>query len=618
MLVRIRRPLSLGLLVAGLSFAINLLWVFSIPPLQAPDEPAHLQTIMAVRSGDILPVNHWQAGQLVGPPSDSPVLQYARAQGITTPFMLLPYEFSQPPLYYWVAGTLALPMPPDPAIILYIGRIVAALFGAGAVYFCWAAMRQLAPAHPQWAVAAAATVALLPQFGFNSATAANDSAALCCGMAAFYSWFRALRDPTFDRWGGLMGGICGLAILSKLSGAVLLPGLALVLGLRAAGQARQTGSKRDAWRAALRQAIGAGLALLLLCGPWIIRNLWLYGEPTGTAAMFRFYHGIFGTVQLADATQRQAFAQATWKTSVGVFGWLSVILPQALYSQAGYVVIILLGLSSVAILRRAPLGALLRQAAAIMALVTLTLLASYIQFSVAVSGQPQGRYLFLALLPVALLATAGLYTLPPRGRRRNLALSALLIWLAVLDTTSLALVRYSYDGGDDPYLPPPRTTISRGAVLATLLQRFALPSYQPVGAATFSDVPPADPRFAVAETAHHAGIISGYACGGLNEPCDAARRPALRLDNAVNRRQFAQLLVTAAGWPLRSPVTPTFTDLPAGTVFYPAIETAVYHGALHGYPCGAPGEPCDDQRRPYFRPSFNTRHDDSVAALAVP
>ncbi|MDQ2806263.1 MAG: S-layer homology domain-containing protein [Chloroflexota bacterium] len=486
------------------------------------------------------------------------------------------------------------------------------------MYFCWAATRQLAPAHPQWAVVAAAGVALLPQFGFNSATAGNDSAVLCWGMAAFYTWFRALRDPRFDRWGWRMGGLCGLAILSKLSGLVLLPGLALVIALRAGGQTRPTGSNDGAGRAALRLATGAGLALLLLCGPWILRNLWLYGEPTGTAAIFHFYQGKFGALHLADATSRAVFVLTTRFSFVGVFGWMNVPLPPAAYTQADYVAVVLLGLSTVAVLRRVPLAARLRQAAVIMALVTITLLVTYIQFNVTVGSQAQGRYLFLALLPFALLATAGLYTLSPRGRWRTLALSALLIWLAVLDTTSLALVHYTYDGGDDPQLPPPRTTVSRGAVLTTLVQRFAVPPYQPGGAATFSDVPPDDPRFAVAETAHHAGIISGYACGGLNEPCNTTQQPALRPDNAVNRQQFAQLLVAAAGWPVQSPVLPTFADVPVKSTFYPAIETAVYHGALHGYPCGLPGEPCDDQHRPYFRPRFNLRQDDSMAALAAP
>ena len=618
----LRRPISVGLLVAGLSFAINLFWVFCIPPLQAPDEPAHLQTIMAVRSGDILPANYWQNGQLVGPPHDSPVLQYARSQGITRPFMLLPYEFSQPPLYYWVAGAVARLLPADPTGILYIGRIVAALFGAGAVYFCWAAMRQLAPTHPQWAVATAAAIALLPQFGFNSASASNDSAALCCGMAAFYTWFRALRDPRFDHWGWRMGGLCGLAILSKLSGGVLLPGLALVLVLRAAGQVPPAARKQATWRAVLRQGVGAGGALLLICGPWIIRNLWLYGEPTGTAAILRFYQGKFGLLQLTDSSSRAMFMQSTGESFVGRFGWLNIALPSDFYSQATGIALLLLSASSMAALIQARhwtrIGKLPKQATILMLLVTLTLLVFYIQFSAAVGTQAQGRYLFLALLPMALLATAGLYTLPPQGRWRNLALSALLIWLAVLDTTSLALVRYTYNGGEDPHFPPPRISISRGEALAMLVQRFALHPYQPVGVSTFSDLLPTDSRFPIAETAHRAGIISGYPCGGMNEPCEATHRPALRPDDPITRQQFAQLLVAAADWPLRSPALPTFADVPTGAALYPAIETAGYHSALHGYPCGLPGEPCDDARRPYFRPSFNLRQDDAFAALAGP
>ncbi len=613
---RIPHPLYCGLLVAGISFAINLLWVFNIPPLQTPDEPAHLQTVMAVRSGDLLPAIHWQDGQIKGQPGSPAVQQYARTHGIEQPFKLLPYEFSQPPLYYWAAGAAALLVPPDPALVLYVARIVAALFGAGAIYFCWAATRQLAPTHPQWAVATAALVALLPQVCFNAAGAGNDSSVLCFGMAAFYSWFRALRDPMFDRWGGRMGVITGLAILSKLSGAVLLPGLALVIVFRAVGRLGQAADGRQRVLYGVQQAVGAGLGLLLVCGLWVLRNLWVYGEPSGTTAIFQYYQGKFALVQFTSPLVVQMFVQTTWRTFSGWFGWMNVPMPQPFYLQVGYIAVVLTALSALAMLVRAPLSTLLRQAILIMSLVGLTLLASYVQFTTAVAAQLQGRYLFLALLPLALLATAGLYTLTPRGRLRHLALSAPLIWLALMNTTGLALVRYAYNGGDDPHLPP-GTAVTRGEAVTALVQRFAVHGQQPVRNATFSDVPPNSPWFAVAEIVAQTGISRGVSCGRENEPCDAAGRPALRPDNPVPREQFAELLMRSAGWPpVQAPAGVTFADVPATAEFYSAIETATCRKVLQGYPCGAPGEPCDDRRRPYFRPTFNLRRADlSVAVL---
>jgi hypothetical protein len=65
-----------------------------------------------------------------------------------------------------------------------------------------------------------------------------------------------------------------------------------------------------------------------------------------------------------------------------------------------------------------------------------------------------------------------------------------------------------------------------------------------------------------------------------------------------------KLVTLAAGWPLLTPATPTFADVPAGSTFYTDIEAAAARGLASGYPCGTrPDELCDSDRRPYFRPA---------------
>ena len=125
----------------------------------------------------------------------------------------------------------------------------------------------------------------------------------------------------------------------------------------------------------------------------------------------------------------------------------------------------------------------------------------------------------------------------------------------------------------------------------------------PTGAYTFTDVPPNAPFFAMIETAAADGIISGYACGGAGEPCDAQQRPYFRPNADVTRGQLAKIDVVAAGWDLRPLLPPgTFEDVVPGSAFYDYVETAVCHGVISGYACGGPGEPCDADHRPYFRP----------------
>jgi hypothetical protein len=46
-----------------------------------------------------------------------------------------------------------------------------------------------------------------------------------------------------------------------------------------------------------------------------------------------------------------------------------------------------------------------------------------------------------------------------------------------------------------------------------------------------------------------------------------------------------------------------FTDVPASAPFWVFIERLARRGLINGYDCGNPGEPCDGQNRPYFRPN---------------
>jgi hypothetical protein len=52
----IRQP---GLILAILNFCIGLVWIVVIQPLDAPDEPGHLQAIMQVRKQHIIPEVHY-------------------------------------------------------------------------------------------------------------------------------------------------------------------------------------------------------------------------------------------------------------------------------------------------------------------------------------------------------------------------------------------------------------------------------------------------------------------------------------------------------------------------------------------------------------------------------
>jgi hypothetical protein len=67
---------------------------------------------------------------------------------------------------------------------------------------------------------------------------------------------------------------------------------------------------------------------------------------------------------------------------------------------------------------------------------------------------------------------------------------------------------------------------------------------------------------------------------------------------------------TVTGTPPTVTETPTacaisFEDVPVGSTFYPYIECMACRGIINGYPCGGPGEPCNGNNDPYFRPGNN-------------
>jgi hypothetical protein len=65
----------------------------------------------------------------------------------------------------------------------------------------------------------------------------------------------------------------------------------------------------------------------------------------------------------------------------------------------------------------------------------------------------------------------------------------------------------------------------------------------------FSDVPPGDWAYAYTATAAAHGVIAGYPCGGLTEPCDPQLRPYFRPFNNATRAQLCKMLFQSFGLP---------------------------------------------------------------------
>jgi hypothetical protein len=158
------------------------------------------------------------------------------------------------------------------------------------------------------------------------------------------------------------------------------------------------------------------------------------------------------------------------------------------------------------------------------------------------------------------------------------------------------------DEDQSPYFRPNNPLI-RGQ-LAKIVSNAAGLADDP-GEQIYEDVLPNNVFYPYIQRLTHAGVMGGYPCGGDNEPCvPPGNRPYFRTYAEATRGQISKIVANAAG----IGGTPTgifYTDVPEDHPFYVWIMRLTQLGVMSGYPCGDPGEPCDPENRPYFRPFNN-------------
>src|SRR4051794_32323659 len=218
---RLPAPGSRLPLAALVAFTLlrGAIWAFLVPPLNAPDEPSHLVALTQVRENRSLPIafilDPGTAGTNSTPRSQA-ILDYLAGYNYTH-FRALPYESTQPPLYYVVCAALTYLLPDDPATLLYASRLVSALFGAATVLFVGLAAGLLARGRRDLALGPPLALTLLPQFGFQSATVTNDVAMVLAAAMLLWAWVAAARSPRLLLWAPALGLLTGLGLLSKLT-----------------------------------------------------------------------------------------------------------------------------------------------------------------------------------------------------------------------------------------------------------------------------------------------------------------------------------------------------------------------------------------------------------------
>jgi len=192
--------------------------------------------------------------------------------------------------------------------VLHVARLWSSLLGMATVAGVFAVTRLAFPDAPQAAWLAAGLTAFTPEFLFTAGAVSNDNLVTALATWGIYVALHTLRDG--PRWPLTLalGLISGLAALSKLSGALLLPLFLLIIPLavmlhpvrreakrlhpigreakRLYGRDSSKGSfpylLTDTLRAIVGHCMLVVLLFLALAGWWFFRNWTLYGDPSGT------------------------------------------------------------------------------------------------------------------------------------------------------------------------------------------------------------------------------------------------------------------------------------------------------------------------------------------------
>ncbi len=409
---------------------------FVTPIFEAPDEQRHFFTIKVITQTQRLPTTFDDTSDLIGQEAAQPPLYYMVGALISTAFD--DKGLGEPP---WHNPAVQLGAPDSPqnrnlfvhspeenwpwrgqSLEVHVMRGLSTLFGLGTLLSIYASGCLVWPAKKELALLATALVAFLPQFAFLHASVTNDS--LIVFLSALVLWQCLRLWYTGVSWGRLimLGATLGLAILSKAAGLLLLVyvlGFLTIITVR--DNRKQAISKTvPTWFLQL----GLVTAVSLLFGGWLLwRNWSLYGDITANNQILAYFGGD-RSYSLLEVSRELS---GLWNSIFAVFGSFNIIPPPWVYLVWNAIILTaLLGLV-IEIARRLhnrnkfarariwssqsrhPSSILDWSGLAVILLGVwaLVVFTGLIRFMLQIHAG-QGRLLFPALLPVALVVSYGM------------------------------------------------------------------------------------------------------------------------------------------------------------------------------------------------------------------
>lgn len=445
----LRRVLALILIV---QLIFGVLYAVNTPRWQAPDEPAHYNYVRTLAETGTFPV--LQNGDY-----DQAYLEQIKAAQFPPEMTVDPirYESHQPPFYYVIAAPIYLMargLGLDTVLAL---RLLSVGFGLVLSLTAYRIFRQVFPNDRLLQLAAVGIIATLPMHLAMTAAVNNDTLAeLVLAFLVLISLLRVQGQVSNWRFIVFAGVGYGLALLTKTT--IYSSALVLVvaeLGYQwATNDQRTTNEHRETIRnlpsairhspsairhllSAIRHLLPIFALALVIAVPWFVRNASVYGinDLFGWARHDAIVTGQPTTAEwIARYGFKNVFADffiITFKSFWAQFGWMGVLVNDRIY----VILFVLTAFASfgaalwVVRMIREPsqFATRTRWTWFVLGVMLVLVLAAHFYYNVKFV-QPQGRYLFPALIPIAALWAAGVSEwLKPRYTPMMFALLYLLM-----------------------------------------------------------------------------------------------------------------------------------------------------------------------------------------------
>lgn len=412
--------------------ALGLLYAINTPKWQMPDEPAHFNYIRHIAETGALPV--LQPGDF-----KADYLEQIKAAKFPATMSIdaIRYEAYQPPLYYLSATPVYLIVRGfgiDATVIAL--RLFSVVLGVIVLLVAFNIVREIFPDDNWLALATVGLMATVPQHIAVSASISNDLAAELALILILWLAVKRVKNEFGDLRFAILGGILfGAALLTKTTAYV--PGAALLALAEIAHNGR--------WSAVIGQLLKLFALALLIAAPMFLRGALAYGitDPLGIARHDAIVVGQLTTTQaITEAGLKSVvlkFGVVTFKSFWAQFGWMGVLVNDRIYVALAILCTTAWLGFALYVLRICRHRELLTEAQpwriGLLIVLLVVTIVDYIGYNFKFF-QPQGRYLFPALISITFFLIVGLRELIARAYQQ-LVFALLYVGFVLLDCVCL-------------------------------------------------------------------------------------------------------------------------------------------------------------------------------------